>query len=84
MLHELRHRHRWQLCRNIHQPSAEHRTTWQRLSHQFRILRCWCRNIFMDLEEDVQLRPDLKRGVLSEDGIWDLLADYRDIQKKKQ
>jgi hypothetical protein len=38
----------------------------------------------MDLEEDVQLPPDLKRGVLSEDGIWDLLADYRDIQKKKQ
>ncbi len=23
-------------------------------------------------------------GVLSEDGIWNLLADYRDIQKKKQ
>ena len=30
------------------------------------------------------LPPDLKRGVLSEDGIWNLLADYRDIQKKKQ
>ena len=30
------------------------------------------------------LPPDLKRGVLSEDGIWNLLSDYRDIQKKKQ
>ena len=28
--------------------------------------------------------PDLKRGVLSEDGIWNLLSDYRNIQKKKQ
>ena len=28
------------------------------------------------------LPPDLKRGVLSEDGIWNLLVDYRDIQKK--
>ena len=30
------------------------------------------------------LPPDLKRGVLSEDGIWNLLSDYRSIQKKKQ
>ena len=30
------------------------------------------------------LKPDLKRGVLSEDGIWNLLSDYRNIQKKKQ
>ena len=29
------------------------------------------------------LPPDLKRGVLSEDGIWNLLSDYREIQKKK-
>ena len=29
------------------------------------------------------LPPDLKRGVLSEDGIWNLLSDYRDVQKKK-
>jgi len=28
------------------------------------------------------LPPDLKRGVLSEDGIWNLLSDYREIQKK--
>ncbi len=35
-------------------------------------------------EETGNLPPDLKRGVLSEDGIWNLLADYRDIQKKKQ
>ena len=30
------------------------------------------------------LPQDLKRGVLSEDGILNLLSDYRDIQKKKQ
>ena len=30
------------------------------------------------------LPPDLKRGVLSEDGIWNLLSDYREIQKKRQ
>ncbi len=27
---------------------------------------------------------DLKRGVLSEDGIWNLLSDYREFQKTKQ
>ena len=27
---------------------------------------------------------DLKRGVLSEDGIWNLLSDYREMQKTKQ
>ena len=30
------------------------------------------------------LPPDLKRGVLSEDGVWNLLSDYREIQKKEQ
>ncbi len=30
------------------------------------------------------LPPDLKRGVLSEDGIWNLLSDYREIQETKQ
>ena len=35
-------------------------------------------------DEAGDLPPDLKRGVLSEDGIWNLLSDYRDIQKKKQ
>ena len=35
-------------------------------------------------EEAGSLPPDLKRGVLSEDGIWNLLSDYREIQKKKQ
>ena len=34
-------------------------------------------------DEVGNLPPDLKRGVLSEDGIWNLLSDYRDIQKKK-
>ena len=35
-------------------------------------------------DEAGKLPPDLKRGVLSEDGIWNLLADYRDIQKKNK
>ena len=35
-------------------------------------------------DEAGKLPPDLKRGVLSEDGVWNLLSDYRDIQKKKQ
>ena len=30
------------------------------------------------------LPPELKRGVLSEDGIWNLLSDYREIQKTKR
>ena len=34
-------------------------------------------------DEAGNLPPDLKRGVLSEDGIWNLLSDYRDAQKKK-
>ena len=33
-------------------------------------------------DEAGKLPPDLKRGVLSEDGIWNLLADYRETQKK--
>ena len=37
-----------------------------------------------DADEAGNLPPDLKRGVLSEDGIWNLLSDYREIQKKKQ
>ena len=35
-------------------------------------------------DETGKLPPNLKRGVLSEDGIWNLLADYRDIHKKNQ
>ena len=35
-------------------------------------------------DEAGNLPPNLKRRVLSEDGIWNLLSDYRDIQKKKQ
>ena len=34
-------------------------------------------------DEAGKLPPDLKRGVLSEDGIWNLLSDYREIQKIK-
>ena len=35
-------------------------------------------------DEAGKLPPDLKRGVLSEDGIWNLLSDYREIQETKQ
>ena len=35
-------------------------------------------------DEAGNLPPNLKRGVLSEDGIWNLLSDYREIQKTKQ
>ncbi len=35
-------------------------------------------------DEAGNLPADLERGVLSEDGIWNLLSDYREIQKKKQ
>jgi len=35
-------------------------------------------------DEAGKLPPNLKRGVLSEDGIWNLLSDYREIQKTKQ
>ena len=30
------------------------------------------------------LPADIERGVLSEDGIWNLLSDYREMQKTKQ
>ena len=35
-------------------------------------------------DEAGNLPPDLKRGVLSEDGLWNLLSDYRELQKTKQ
>ena len=44
----------------------------------------WKLDFAADEAEAGNLPPDLKRGVLSEDGIWNLLSDYRDIQKKKQ
>ena len=34
-------------------------------------------------DEAGKLPPDLKRGVLSEDGIWNLISDYREIQETK-
>ena len=34
-------------------------------------------------DEAGNLPPDLKRGVLAEDSIWNLLFDYSEIQKKK-
>ena len=33
-------------------------------------------------DEQGRLPKDLKRGVLSEDGIWNLLSDCRDIEKR--
>ncbi|MBR6974062.1 MAG: DUF4298 domain-containing protein [Bacteroidaceae bacterium] len=39
-----------------------------------------------DFEDDVAglLPKDLKRGVLSEDGIWNLLADNRQLNRQMQ
>ncbi len=28
------------------------------------------------------LPPELKRGVLSEDGVWDLLAEWRELKER--
>ncbi len=33
-------------------------------------------------DEASLLPPDLKRGVLSEDGIWNLLCEWREIEKQ--
>ena len=34
-------------------------------------------------DDDAGLLPEgLKRGVLSEDGIWNLLTDYHELQKR--
>ena len=33
-------------------------------------------------DEAGQLPADLKRGVLSEDGIWNLLEDYRNLKER--
>lgn len=33
-------------------------------------------------DENGFLPPDLKRGVLSEDGIWNLLDDYREMAQQ--
>ena len=33
-------------------------------------------------DENGLLSPDLKRGVLSEDGIWNLLDDYRELAQQ--
>lgn len=34
-------------------------------------------------DEAGRLPKDLKRGVLSEDGIWNLLSEYRELQNKE-
>jgi hypothetical protein len=36
----------------------------------------------MDDDQQGRLPKDLKRGVLSEDGIWNLLEDYRELNKR--
>ena len=38
---------------------------------------------FRDDEKGL-LPPDLKRGVLSEDGIWNLLAEVRSLKERMQ
>lgn len=35
-------------------------------------------------DEDGLLPADLKRGVLSEDGIWNLLEDWRELEKRRE
>lgn len=35
-------------------------------------------------DEAGELPPDLKRGVLSEDGIWNLISDYCEIQRSRR
>ena len=35
-------------------------------------------------DEAGNLPPDLKRGVLSEDGIWNLLTEYRELTINKE
>ena len=35
-------------------------------------------------DEQGRLPKDLKRGVLSEDGIWNLLEDHREVNKRMQ
>lgn len=37
-----------------------------------------------DADEAGQLPQNLKRGVLSEDGLWNLLEDYRQLKEKMQ
>ena len=35
-----------------------------------------------DADQQNLLPKDLKRGVLSEDGLWNLLEDYRELKKR--
>jgi len=35
-----------------------------------------------DADQQSLLPKDLKRGVLSEDGLWNLLEDYRELKKR--
>lgn len=35
-----------------------------------------------DTDQQNLLPKDLKRGVLSEDGLWNLLEDYRELKKR--
>ena len=55
MLYEPIHRYCGQLCRRHHQQSAEHRTVWQGLSYQLRLLRHWRHSGIVDLEETLRL-----------------------------
>lgn len=35
-------------------------------------------------DEQGRLPKDLKRGILSEDGIWNLLEDHREVKRRMQ
>lgn len=35
-------------------------------------------------DEQGQLPRELKRGILSEDGIWNLLEDHREVKRRMQ
>jgi len=35
-----------------------------------------------EADRDGQLQEDLKRGVLSEDGLWNLLEDYHELKER--
>lgn len=39
----------------------------------------WCKDF--EADEAGKLPKDLKRGVLSEDGLWNLLTDYRRLKE---
>lgn len=60
---------------------AEAETALRRLREYYGS-EAWKRDFAAD--EKGLLPPNLKRGVLSEDGIWNLLSDWRDVQARSK